>query len=104
MQALKTIVITLGAVLVAGFGLLVYGLTQNWHRATETAPASRASGAGSAWGTVPIGAAGERIVGVTPSGDLVVVQLASEQGGSRLVVVDPRSGRVLGSIVTGGQP
>ncbi len=103
MQALKTIVITLGAVLVVGFGLLVYGLTQNWHRTTEVAPASRAPAAGSAWGTVPLGTANERIAGVMASGDLIVVQLAGEQG-SRLVVVDPRSGRVVGSFVTGTAP
>ena len=104
MQALKTIVVTLGVILVAGFGLLVYGLTQNWHRATQTVPESRAQGAGPAWGTVPIGVAGERIVGVVPSGDLIAIQLAGEHSGSRLVVVDPRSGRILGSVVTGAEP
>ncbi len=103
MQALKTIVITLGAVLVVAFGLLIYGLSQNWHRATEPAPASRAPAAGPVWGSVSLGTANERIAGITASGDLIVVQLAGDQG-SRLVVVDPRSGRVVGSFVTGAQP
>jgi hypothetical protein len=105
MHTLKTIVIALGVVLVAGFGLLIYGLTQNWHRTTEatSSPAVRVPMAGSTWGTIPLGSATERIAGVTASGDLIVVQLAGEQG-SRLVVVDPRNGRVVGSFVAGPTP
>lgn len=103
MQTLKTIVIALGVVLVAGFGLLIFGLSQNWHRATDAAPVPQAPAAGSTWGTVPLGAAPEKIVGVTASGDLIVVQLATDQG-SRLVVVDPRNGRVVGTFVTGSAP
>lgn len=105
MHTLKTIVIALGVVLVAGFGLLIYGLTQNWHRTTTAAPPSRASVApgASGWGNVSVGATNERIAGVTPAGDLIVVQVAGEQG-SRLVVVDPRNGRVIGGFVTGTAP
>jgi hypothetical protein len=104
MHTLKTIVIALGVVLVAGFGLLIYGLTQNWHRAAE-APSSavRPPIAGSTWGSVSLGGANERITSVTVSGDLIVVQLTADQG-SRLVVVDPRNGRVVGSFVTGSAP
>ena len=103
MQTLKTIVIALGVVLVAGFSLLIFGLSQNWHRATDAAPSVRAPAAGSTWGAVPLGAVNERIVGVTASGDLIVVQLATDQG-SRLVVVDPRNGRVVGAFIAGGVP
>lgn len=102
MHALKTIVIALGVILVSGFGLLIYGLTQNWHRAADAPSASRPT-PGSPWGPVTLGAAGERITGVTPSGDLIVVQMSNGQG-SRLLVVDPRNGRMVGSFVAGGAP
>jgi len=107
MHTLKTIVIALGVVLVAGFGLLIYGLTQNWHRTAggppSPAPTARVPVAGATWGTIPVGAANERIAGVTASGELVVVHITGDQG-NRLVVVDPRNGRVVGSFVTGGTP
>ena len=104
MRALKTIVITLSVVLFAAFGLFIYGLSQNWHKATETPAASRPPATGGAsWGSVTLGSAGERMTGVTSAGDLIVVQLTNEQG-SRLLVVDPRTGRTVGSLVTGAQP
>lgn len=105
MKALKTIVITLGVVLAGGFGLLIYGLTQNWHRAADPAPttAARAPVTAGSWGPVTLGNPNERIAGVTASGDLLVVQLTEGQT-SRLLVVDPRSGRVLGSFTAGAQP
>jgi hypothetical protein len=107
MHTLKTIVIALGVVLVAGFGLLIYGLTQNWHR-TAGAPAAsvttaRVPVAGATWGNIPVGTANERIAGVTASGELVVVHVTGDQGG-RLVVVDPRNGRVVGTFVMGSAP
>ena len=105
MRALKIIVITLSVVLFAAFGLFIYGLSQNWHRATETPAASRppAAAPGASWGPGTLGSPGERITGVTATGDLAVIQLTGEQG-SRLLVVDPRTGRTVGSFVTGSQP
>ena len=101
MHALKTIVIALGVILVSGFGLLIYGLTQNWHRAGDTPQAVRTPGpSGMAWGPVTLGTANERITSVTASGDLVIIQLSGGQG-SRLLVLDPRNGRVTGSFVVG---
>ena len=104
MQALKTIVITLGVVLTIAFGLLIYGLSQNWHRAAEAPVATRPAAPAGSWGSVTLGTPGERITGVTAAGDLAVVQLTNEHGGSRLHVVDPRSGRVVGGFVTGNPP
>jgi|GEM_PF-2547122 len=110
MQALKTIVITLGAVIVAGFGLLIYGLTQNWHRSVTpppavqpAAPAVQSTAPAGSWGSVTLGNPNERITGVTASGDLLVVQLSDGQA-NRLLVVDPRSGQVVGAFAAGGTP
>jgi hypothetical protein len=47
--------------------------------------------------------AGTRIVAVTSAGDLLVVQLHTGEPGQneRLVVIDPGSGTLLGTIVVG---
>jgi hypothetical protein len=103
MQALKTIVITLGVVIVAGFGLLIYGLTQNWHRSVTPSAALQPAAPAGTWGSVTLGNPNERITGVTASGDLLVVQLSDGQA-NRLLVVDPRSGKVVGAFAAGGTP
>lgn len=109
MRALKTIVVVLGALIIVAFGLLVYGLSQNWHRvnapAPATAPATTASVAKPAtWGRVGLGQpADSRIQSVTPAGNLVVVQIVSGSN-ERLVVLDPATGVVVGTFaVTGTQ-
>jgi len=103
MRALKTIVIVMGVVLVAGFGLLIFGLTQNWHRASESAPLGPATpvvAAGSlrAWGSVGLGQPpGSKVMGMTAAGNLVVLHLALPDGNERIVVVDPARGAVTGT-------
>ncbi len=107
MRALKTIVVVLGALVVVAFGLRVYGLSQNWHRLNEKAPAPVAAGAArpsAAWGKVGLGLpADSRIQSVTPAGSLVVVQVVSGSE-ERLVVVDPASGAVVGTFAVTGKP
>jgi len=104
MRALKTIVFSLGLVLLGGLGLLIYGLSQNWHRATETPAATRAVAppiAGAGWGRVALGdGAAGRVESVSPAGDLIAVHLRGERG-DRVVVVDPRSGAIVGSFTAG---
>lgn len=105
MRAVKTIVIVMSVVLVAGFGLLIFGLTQNWHRATEAVPATPAvTGASSnvrGWGQVGLGQPpGSKVQGVTAAGNLVVLHLiVPPAGDERLVVVDPARGAVIGTFV-----
>ena len=103
MRALKTIVITLGLVLIGGIGLLIYGLSQNWHRlASEGTPRPGPATAG--WGRVALGDAGAgRVSAITAAGDLVAVHLRSERG-DRVVVVDPRTGGVVGTFTVGEAP
>ena len=94
MRALKTIVIGLGATLVAGFGLLVFGLTQNWHRLTDgpTPTATRN------WGTAALNLpAQSRVQSVTASGNLVVIHVQGQAGDERLMVLDPTRGTLIGT-------
>lgn len=114
MRALKTIVFVLGLLVVGAFGLLVYGLSQNWHRlstppaaapAPATAPAAGKTGAAvAAWGHVGLGQpADTRIQSVTTAGNLVVVQVTSG-GGERLLVLDPATGTLVGTFGVTDKP
>ncbi|MBV8536367.1 MAG: hypothetical protein JO128_12285 [Alphaproteobacteria bacterium] len=110
MRALKTIVITLGVLVIGGFGLLVYGLSQNWHRlSTPPLPPDLRLIAGAkapvpTWGHVGLGQpADSRIQSVTQAGNLVVLQIVSG-GDERLVVLDPASGAVVGTFEVTDKP
>ena len=119
MRALKTIVFVLGLLVVGAFGLLVYGLSQNWHRlstppaaapAPATAPAAATTAAGragaavAAWGHVGLGLpADTRIQSVTTAGNLVVVRVTSG-GDERLIVLDPATGSVVGTFGVTDKP
>lgn len=97
MQALKTIVITLGVALVVGFGLLVYGVTQNWHRLSDAAkPASPRN-----WGEVTLGGPAT-LRAMSAVGGLLVVQVeegAGDAARTKLLVLDPATGATVGSFV-----
>lgn len=109
MRALKTIVFVLGLLVVGAFGLLVYGLSQNWHRLTApapatTAPAATSRGAVAAWGHVDLGQpADTRVQSVTTAGNLVVVRVTSG-GDERLIVLDPATGSVVGTFGVTDKP
>lgn len=109
MRALKTIVIVLGALIIMGFGVLVYGLSQNWQRAShpttavETAPAAKASPV-KTWGRASLGLpADSHIQSVTPAGNLVVVHVVSGSD-ERLLVLDPAAGTVVGTFSVADKP
>jgi len=105
MRALKTIVITLGALVIGAFGLLVYGLSQNWHRLSSPPQvATGAKAAAATWGHVGLGQpADSRIQSVTAAGNLIVLQVVSG-GDERLVVLDPASGAVVGTFGVTDKP
>ncbi len=112
MRALKTIVITLGVVLLGGMGLLIYGLSQNWHRGAEAPPRPGAAATAplataplaTGWGRAVLGdAAAGRVSAVTAAGDLLAVHLRGERG-DRVVIVDPRTGGVVGTFTVGDAP
>lgn len=104
MRALKTTVVVLGALIVVAFGLLVYGLSQNWQRVNAPAPATATAVKPGPWGRVGLGQPPDsRIQSVTPAGNLVVVQIVSGSD-ERLLVLDPASGAVVGTFAVADKP
>jgi len=114
MQALKTLVIVLGLLILGGFGVLIYGLSQNWHRLSDAKPAAPAAAAErksdpktadlKSWGTVALGQpADSRIQSVTRAGRLIVVQVTAGTA-ERLLVLDPATGAVVGTFALTGNP
>ena len=115
MQALKTVVIVLGALILGGFGVLIYGLTHNWHKLSDAPPAASAVPAAAPpatpsratpapWGKVALGQPPDsRIQSVTRAGRLIVVQVTAGTA-ERLVVLDPATGAVIGTFALGDQP
>ena len=106
---LKITVIVLGVILVVGFlamiGTVVYQLSHMKKKA-PTAAATTVSGESlPVFGdvSVPI-RQGERIARIQPSGDRLIIELATVEGDSRLVVLDQATGKVLGSIAFPQQP
>jgi hypothetical protein len=105
---LKIIVGVLGAVLILGFfglmGTIVYQAA-TLHKATpdqtKTAAAEGPPNFGNV--TVPI-RQGERIARVQPGGTRLFVEVATVEGNSRLLVIDPATGKLLGSIDFPQQP
>lgn len=105
MRALKTIVVVLGVLILVAFGLLVYGLSQNWQRVVAPAAAPVASRKPPAsWGRASLSLPPDsHIQSVTPAGNLVVVQVAAGSD-ERLVVLDPATGAVVGTFALTGKP
>ncbi len=109
MRTLKTIVITLAVLIVVGSGVLLYGLSQNWHKLSEaqapaTPAAAPAAQAPANCGQVSLGlTADSRVQSITPAGRVVVVQVVSNSD-ERLVVLDPATGAVVGTFLLGQRP
>ncbi len=106
MRALKTIVILLGALLIGGLGLLVYGLSHNWHRLETRPVAASVPPAAAGWGRVALGLpAGSRVKEMMAAGNLLVIRVASEAGDSeRLIVLNPATGVTVGTFAVNGSP
>ncbi|OAN50518.1 hypothetical protein A6A04_18160 [Paramagnetospirillum marisnigri] len=106
MKAIKALVVFLGILLMAGLGLMGYGLfAKKAQYKGMAAPAPAASAPASAdFGTVAIPVpAGSRIEQVTAAGERVVLRL-SGAGPDRLLVLDPAQGRVVGGFVLAPEP
>jgi hypothetical protein len=98
MQTLKTLVVLLGIGIVIGFGLLIFGLTQNWHRVTETAPRSAPG-----WGRVDLNLPVDSVRSVTAASERVLVHV-KDGNGERVLVLDAATGARLGTFVLSGSP
>jgi hypothetical protein len=104
MRALKVLTIVMGVMIVVGTGVLVAVIA---HRIASPSPAAvQITGGPIAGGPIAGGAplalvldepAGTRIAGIAAAGDRLAVQLQGG-GADRVVLVDPRSGAVVGRI------
>ncbi|PZP46182.1 MAG: hypothetical protein DI601_07200 [Azospirillum brasilense] len=88
MRALKVLVIVMGVLIVAGTVGLIAVIVQRMSAATPTAQRIE-GGLGQPAGT--------RIRGLAGAGDRVAVWVEGPQG-ERVLLLDPRSGRVLGEL------
>jgi hypothetical protein len=88
MKALKTLVAVMSLLIVAGLGLLGWGLIHGRERAPT-------GGAAAGYATAVPLPAGARVEQVLAAGERVVLRIAGP-GGERLVVLDPAAGRVVG--------
>jgi hypothetical protein len=87
MAALKLLVIVMGALIVVGVGVLIYGL------AARLDPPR--AGYGDAKIALPVGA---QVVGMTAAGDRLVLRLALPDTTERLLVLDIARGRQIGTL------
>lgn len=114
MGLLKSVVIGTAILIVVGIGVLIWGVTHHWNDSSTKTASPAAAPASSA--TVPAtvapaapGAAPESIAAeiAVPEGthleqmsttaDRLILRFAGPQG-DRIMVVDPKSGRVTGTI------
>ena len=109
-KALVGLVIGLGAIIVIGMGLLVYGFVQKAADPSfsffSKTPASAAKDAGKtaqpANITVPL-PPGTSVVSVARADDLLMVHTVDEDDNSAILFLDPRDGRIVRRIAFGGR-
>jgi hypothetical protein len=109
-KALVGLVIGLGAIIVIGVGLLVYGFVQKAADPSfsffSKAPASVAKDTGKAAQqaniTVPL-PPGTSVVSVARADDLLMVHTVDEDDNSALLFIDPADGHIVRRIAFGGR-
>src|SRR5690349_19120744 len=99
MKAIKGLVVFMGVLLLAGLGLLGYGVATQTGKKPRPAPAAVAATPGTAFGAVAVPVpAGAKVEQTLVVGERVVLRL-SGGGPERFVVLDPADGSVAGSFV-----
>ena len=114
MQALKALVTIMAVIIVIGTGAVIWGIARQASKLAEPPEQSQPlTGTGivaeerAPWQTLALGQpAGTKIATVTSAGDLVILHLFTETPGrdERIMVVDPNSGTLLGTIAVGASP
>jgi hypothetical protein len=95
MKALKALVIGMGVMIIAGLGLVVFGLYRTNHAPSGSAPTPTAkSGYFSTELPVP---AGTKLDQMTAAGDRVILHI-TDGDTDRILILDPQSGQITGSI------
>jgi len=101
MKALKILVLFMGAVLVVGFGFLIWGLTGrgsgNAARSVPKAGSIAADAPGFGQIHVPLPTDG-KVEQMLPSDGRIAVHV-SGNGGDHIIILDPLTGRVTGEFV-----
>jgi len=99
MRALKAVVFALGTLCLGAFGVLVYLVVSGGSAKVERPVAAPAA---QGWGESDLGMPqGSRILSMQAAGDTLAIHLRLPDGAERVVVFDPRAGRVLGRIAPG---
>ncbi len=115
MRALKALVTVLTVLLVVGFGALIWGIVRQAGKLAEPPAEGSTPLTGTAlvsddrspWQSLLLNQpAGTRIAAVTSAGDLVVLHLFTGAAGQdeRVIVIDPGTGTLLGTITVTGKP
>jgi len=100
MQALKALVIIMGLLIIAGMGLLVYGLLTrvSWNEVSgqaEKPPAAQTASFEAVVSTLPSGAS---VASVSVENNRVVVQVQLPGGGAEVRLFDLETGAVIRTI------
>ena len=108
MQALKTLVIVLGILILAGLGLVGYVLVKRGLNSGGPEPVPRAAApvaAETPYGPVAIDLpAGAKIASTRVSGGRLVVELAMPNGTERVLTLGLADGKLIGTIDLKPQP
>ena len=105
MKALKILVIAMSLLMVAGLGLLGWGLATKTMKHGSTPPAS-ASAADSVPTFDPVSVplpVGARVAQMSIASDRIILHVVGRDG-DRIVVLDPLGGHIVGSFVLAPAP
>jgi hypothetical protein len=100
MRGLKALVISLGILIVAGMAVVAVTVANRiGDRAEPARPAAPAATAGTPFGRAEVAIPkGARVVETAVSGGRLVVRLELAGGATRLLVLDPDTGRAAGAV------
>lgn len=118
MRMLKAVVIGTAILIVVGVGVLIWGVTHHWSESSgKLAPSAASSNSGAAAGVAPtVGSSAQESIAaeiaapdgmhfdqMTATADRVLLRFVGPLG-DRILVVDPKSGRVIGTISIAPSP